>query len=112
MEDVVALAVTVEGGMDRYFLTWGRIQDRVDPPELEALILEVSVRFSLGAKPISARVCSTLHEAQSGPHFYEGFFSMCQLHIPYGERYEQWRAEMDQEMRKGKQIYYLGNPTE
>ena len=39
MEDVAAVKVILSGGVERFFITWGRIQNIVDPSELESLIL-------------------------------------------------------------------------
>jgi hypothetical protein len=39
MEDVVAVRVDLVTGESRYFMTWGRIQDVVDPEPLEALVM-------------------------------------------------------------------------
>ena len=75
MEDMVAVEVVLEDGSSRYFMTWGRIQDVVDPEPLEQLILKHSSRVSLRGVPKSARVCSTLSEAQSGPYFFEALLS-------------------------------------
>lgn len=71
MEDVVAVEVVLEDGSSRYFMTWGRIQDVVDTKPLEQLILKHSSRVSLRGVAKSARVCSTLSEAQSAPYFFE-----------------------------------------
>ena len=69
VEDVVAVAVTLETGERRYFMTWGRIQDTVDPEPLEALILEHASRVALGGTATSAEVCSSLAAAAAEPYF-------------------------------------------
>ncbi len=74
MENIVAVEVELENGQRRYFLTWGRIQDAVDPALLEQLVLRQSPRFSLGGKPIRARLCLSLQEASRESCFYECFF--------------------------------------
>jgi len=62
-------------------------------------------------KRFKARVCRSLQDAAHAPYFYEGFFSFCQKeHIPFGDQYEAWRAEISKKMQAGKEIYYLGNP--
>jgi hypothetical protein len=74
MEDVVAVEVELEDGARRYFLTWGRIQDAVDPGPLCALVLAVAPRFALGGTPAHARLCETLRQAagsDAAPYFYE-----------------------------------------
>jgi hypothetical protein len=110
MEDIVAVAITLEDGARRYFLTWGRIQDPVDPEPLEQIILERSTGFSLGGKPVRAELCVSLQEAAKEPYFYECYFSMCQAKRPNGKKYDKWQRKIDELMRRGKQIWYLGRP--
>ena len=69
MEDIVAVAVDLDAGERRFFLTWGRIQDPVDRGPLERLILEQSTGFALGGKPLRAKVCSSLQVAADEPFF-------------------------------------------
>ncbi len=108
MEDIVAVAVELENGDVRYFLTWGRIQSNVDPAPLERIVLEQSHRFALGGKATKARLCESLQEASNEAGFYECFFSMCQEKIPFGKTtYPKWRARMDKKMKMGKELYYL-----
>lgn len=111
MDDIVAVAVELEDGAERYFLSWGRIQDRVDPEPLEQLVLKYCIGYDLGGKPVKARMCWSVQEASHAPFFYEGFFSMCQEHIPFGEHYATWRKEMNDRMQAGEKLYYLGNPN-
>ncbi len=108
MEDIVAVEVELENGQRRYFLTWGRIQDVVDPEPLEQLVLEQSTGFDLGGAAVSARLCLSLQEASREPYFYEYFFTMCQQKIPFGNRYDPWRKQMNKKMKQGKELYYLG----
>ncbi len=110
MQDVVAVAVKLENGETRYFLTWGRIHDSVDPKPLEEQVLAMSTRFALGARPIGARVCMTLQEAATQPYFYECFFTMSQKKIPVGPKYGDWAAATRGLMAEGKEIYFLGSP--
>jgi hypothetical protein len=94
MEDIVAVAVQLTNGQEVFFLTWGRIQDTVNPKPLAELILKQSHRFSLGGSALNARVCGSLQEAAGEPLFYEGFFSFCQQRIPYGSDYSEWRNQI------------------
>ena len=112
MEDIVAVAVELDNGEERFFMTWGRIQDTVDPEPLEQLVLKHCVGYSLGGKPVKTRMCWTLQEAAHAPHFYEGLFSFSQRPIPFGDHYQTWRAERNKRMQQGKELYYLGNPRE
>lgn len=108
MEDVVAVRVNLGNGEVRYFLTWGRIPDAVDPAPLERLVLRTATTFSLGGKAVSAHLCATLQEAASEPYFFESFFKMCQRRIPFGPDYSAWAAETLQRLEVGKEVYYLG----
>ncbi|HLG77673.1 MAG TPA: hypothetical protein VKX46_14745 [Ktedonobacteraceae bacterium] len=110
MDHIVAVAVELEDGAERFYLTWGRIQDKVDAEPLEQLVLRYCVGDDLGGKPVRARVCRSLQEAAHAPYFYEGFFSFCQEHIPFGEQYEAWSKQMNDRMQAGEELYYLGNP--
>ncbi len=92
MDDIVAVAIELEDGTQRYFLTWGRIQDRVNPKRLEEIVLKHSTSFRLGEER----------------YFYECFFDMCQKKIPHGDHYESWRRKMDKRMRQGYEISYCG----
>jgi len=113
MEDVVAVAVELDNGGQRYFLTWGRIQDPVDPAPLEDLIMAQSRHFSLGGKPVSARVCYSLKEAAesaSAPYFFECLLAMQVDLANRGDDYSVWRAERAKNMDKGRDINYCGRP--
>jgi hypothetical protein len=115
MDDVVAIEVSLADGDVRYFLTWGRVQDTVDPGPVCDLVLRASAAFSLGGKPVTARMCTTLREAAqspNAPYFYECFLTFCHQPIPYGEGYEAWRTATDLAMRAGKEISYCGRPPE
>ena len=75
MDDIVAVAIQLELGAERFFLTWGRIQHPVDPEPLERLMLRLSPAYDLGGKPVKARVCRSLPETAHAPYFYKAFFS-------------------------------------
>ena len=85
MEDIVAVAVELEDGTKRYFLTWGRIQSPVDSAALEQLVIEHSTNFSLQGNPVKARLCLSLQDAAHEPYFYECFFEMCQQKIHFDD---------------------------
>jgi hypothetical protein len=110
VDDLVAVRLTLESGDERYFMTWGRIQDAVDPGPLEKIVLKWSKGFSLGSPAVSAAVCLTLQEARDQPYFFEAVFSFAQQPIPFGDGYEAWRRQADVRMRAGKDLYYLGKP--
>ena len=108
MEDLVAVELTTAEGRRCYFVTWGRVQDAVDPAPLEALILGVANHFALPGTPISARVCNSLQEAREAPLFFEALFDFSQRPIPFGDGYDGWRRRVDELMREGKEIYAVG----
>jgi hypothetical protein len=108
VEDLVAIRVTTDGGDIGYFVTWGRIQDAVDPAPLEKLILKVSERFGLPGVALSAQLCDSLQDARGAQYFYEAIFTFAQQPIPYGPKYEKWRKSKSKLMRKGKDLYYAG----
>lgn len=114
MDDLIAVEVQLADGGRRYFLTWGRIQDAVDPEPVCEVVLSAARDFSLGSEPVRARVCETLREAAESaeaPYFWECFLKFCQRPIPFGENYQDWRAARDEAMSRGKEIAYCGAPV-
>jgi hypothetical protein len=109
VDDIVAIEVRLQSGENRYFLTWGRIQDHVEPEPLAALLLRHAGRFSLDGIPVSARVLWSLHPATAAPYFYEYFFEICRERIPSGRRHEKWRRAKAEAMERGREIWYLGH---
>jgi hypothetical protein len=108
MEDLVAVELITLEGPVCYFITWGRIQDAVDPEPLEQLILSVADHFALPGTPRSTKLCDSLQDAKEAPFFYEALFSFAQKPIPFGSGYQKWRRRMDKLMRQGKEIYAVG----
>ena|SRR5437764_6402405 len=108
MEDIVAVAISTDAGAVCYFLTWGRIQDAVDPGPLEAVVLANARRFAMPGEPVSARICRTLQEAAGAPWFYEYFFKFCQRPIPFGPKYKKWRKRIKRRMETGREIAFIG----
>jgi hypothetical protein len=114
MDDVIAVEVRIAGDGRRYFLTWGRIQDRVDPGPVCDLVLRYSRSCSLGGTPVDARLCSTLREAADSPeapYFYECFWRFASRPVPHDDSYESWRADIAQKMEAGQEICYCGHPA-
>jgi hypothetical protein len=110
MEDIVAVEVRLKTGESRYFMTWGRIQDTIDPKPLAELILRHASTFAIADEPESARVLGSLHYAvQDSPLFFEALFSLASEGIPFGRRYEQWRKKKAREMEAGKEIWHLSH---
>ena len=110
MEDIVAVAVVLQNGKKRYFLTWGRVQDPVDGAPLEAIVLKHASKFTLGGTARRAKLCPTLLEAARQPYFHEALFSFAQEKIPAGRGYAAWKKRADRRMRRGQDLYYLGKP--
>jgi len=108
VDDVVAVQVTTDAGGAGFFMTWGRIQDPVDPGPLETLTLRASSGFRLNGRPVKARVCSSLREAAGEPYFYEALLAFARESIPYGDGYEAWRTAKDSAMGSGKGFVFLG----
>jgi hypothetical protein len=114
MEDVIAVAVRLDDGRQRYFLTWGRIQDVADPEPVCDLVLRFSRSCSLGAAPVSARLCPTLREAADSPdapYFYEAFLAFGSHPVPSGADYPAWKANIAEMMEAGQDIWYCGQPA-
>lgn len=112
MEDIVTIVVQLEDGEERFFMTWGRIQDIVDPEPLEQLVFKYCTDYGLGGKPVKARMCYSLQEAAHAPFFYETFFSFCQEPIPPAKKYQAWKKKIKKRMQKGEELAYLGNPNQ
>ena len=110
MESWVAVEVRTDTRQSRFFMTWGRIQDPDDAEPLEALALQAAARFSVGGRPVRARVCRSLKEAAAQPYFFEALLTFAQQPIPHGDGYEAWRREKAAAMAEGREFYFLGNP--
>jgi hypothetical protein len=113
MDDVVAVEVQLTDGGRRYFVTWGRVQDAVDPEPVCQLVLAAARGYALGGEAIEARLCDTLREAadsDSAPYFYECFLYFAREPVPVNEAYESWRCEKDAAMKAGREIAYCGGP--
>jgi hypothetical protein len=112
VEDVVAVEVELADGGSRFFVTWGRIQDPVDPDPVCGMVLSFAEKCSLGGAAVSARLCGTLKEAAESPdapYFFECFLAFCRPPIPFGDGYEDWRRERADAMENGREIAYCGS---
>jgi hypothetical protein len=63
MEDIVAVRLTLISGRMRYFLTWGRIPEVIDPQPLLATVRDNLHRFDLGGIPATNDMYPTLQDA-------------------------------------------------
>lgn len=113
MDNIVAVAVKIADGNRRFFLTWGRVFDPVDPTELEKIVLAFSGEYALGGKPIAAEVAYSLQDAAGEPYFFEAFHILCTARVPAsGMAFKKWLMKMRREMRKGKHLLYCGLPAQ
>lgn len=108
MEDIVAVRVTLTSGRSRYFLTWGRIPEAIDPQPLLAIVRDNLHRFDLGGEPRAVDLCPSLQDASGAPYFFEALFQMGQKPIPFGPRYKSWSKRMLLAIQGGSELYYLG----
>jgi hypothetical protein len=108
MDVVVAIEVKDSKANVHYFITWGRIFDRVNPNGLESIIAKHAPMFGI-KKPRFAAVCDSLQSASKAQHFYEALMHFSQERIPSGKRtYSSWREKMKGQMLSGKQLFYCG----
>ena len=112
MDDIVALRVVLDKGPNQYFLTWGRLLGPVETKGLEELVGSHLSKFALPGHAVSINVCDSLREASGARTFYECFFEMCQKPIPFGDGYKNWATQMLDQLRQGREIYYLGAEME
>jgi hypothetical protein len=110
MEDVIAVRVRLRRGGSRYFMTWGRLFDPVDPAQLEAVVREHLGKFDLGGDPVSVEICSTLQEASAQPYFFEALWWFGQQEVPYGPAYKRWVSSKRRQLKGGHDLHYLGGP--
>jgi hypothetical protein len=111
MDDLVAVEVVLTTGHRRYFLTWGRIQDPVDPEPVCVIVRDHAEAGAFKGLVKSVRLCDSLREAaDSGdaPYFYECFFAFSRRSIPFGPDYERWRQERHEAMTRHKEIADCG----
>ena len=112
MDDIVALKVVLADGQSRYLLTWGRLIDPVETKGLEELVRGHLPKFGLTGEVMTISVCDSIREASGARYFYENFFQMCQKPIPFGDGQQQWASQMLEQLKQGREIYYLGADVE
>lgn len=105
----MAVEVTQPDGTSRYFITWGRVHDPVDPVPLDAVVFSHCSGF--GVDGARARICPTLQSALEQPYFYETLFNFAGQRPPFGPAYEAWRDRIKARMADGHELQYLGAPT-
>lgn len=108
MEDIVAIRVKLTSGQARYFLTWGRIPEAIDPEPLLTLVRDNLHRFDLGGTPKAVELCPTVQDAAEAPYFFEHLFAMSQRPIPFGPGYKAWSKRTLTALENGRALHYLG----
>ena len=111
MEDVVAVELKTDSGLCHHVVTWGRVQENVDPKPLVALVLSKAPKFGIHA--VSGRVCGTLREAGNAPYFHEAiieFAAKLAKRNASGVSHKKWRKKTDARMRDGRDLFYCGHP--
>ena len=110
MEDVIAIRARTDQGQVRYWLTWCRLFDPVDPEPMIAAV-RPHLRWSdKQGEIVEITVCVSLQEASDQPYFYEGLFWLGQTHIPFGDGYNAWKHAKRDELADGRALFYLGDP--
>ena len=115
MEDIVAVEVRLADGGHRYFVTWGRAFDSVDPQRLERLALDHARNFALGAQAESAHVCWFLQDASRETYFYEAlaqFTAQLSTRPSDAAGSTAWIVDRAREDVDGSGWYYLGKPRD
>jgi hypothetical protein len=115
MEDVIAVEIGLKDGSSRFFVTWGRIQEPVDPGAVCELVMRHASEAMLGGEPVAAKVCPTLRgaaESSAAPYFFDALVKFSRQGIPHGDDYEPWRRERAAAMASGLEIYYCGTPSQ
>jgi hypothetical protein len=107
MENIILIKVADQNKRKYYFLTWGRIFDRIDADLYSTIIRPHLTKFGIESA-ISFEVCNSLQEGAKAQYFYENFFMMCQSKIPFGKKYNAWQKSMVKKIKSGKEIYFLG----
>jgi hypothetical protein len=111
MEGIVAVELVTPSGVHHYIVTFGRIQDPVDPAPLGQLVRQHASKFGLG-DATSVRVCGSLQEARRAPYFYEALirFGAEMAASRRTDDHAGWVATIDHKMRDGQLLHYLGDP--
>ena len=105
MDDVVGLRVTLKNGRVRGVITWGRVGDPIDDGWLlDAYRLSLSVESKAEVERVE--LCGSLREISTSEYFFEGLIAFARRPIPFGEGYEEWRAERLDEFKAGNGDFY------
>jgi hypothetical protein len=88
-------------------LTYGRLWEPIDDSDLKAAVRASLPKFGLQSTD-EICLCDSLQELRSCPYFYEGFLSFAWHPIPFGDDYEEWRAQMRARVLSGDSIHCVG----
>ncbi len=110
MDDVIAVRARTDEGQVRYWLTWGRLFDAVDPEPMIAAVRPQLQWPGRRGQIVMVEICASLQEASDQPYFYEGLFWLSQTLIPFGDGYEAWTRVMRDRLAAGRELFYLGDP--
>jgi hypothetical protein len=106
MDDVVALEVRLAGEVKpHFFLTWGRLHDRVNPAPLEAVVRGLVERRTAVD---NVRVCDSLREAAGARFFHEALLHFAWRPVPFGDGYTEWAARTRAALEAGHELYDCG----
>jgi hypothetical protein len=111
VEDIVAVELKTPSGVPHCVMTFGRIQEAVDPTDVESIVLEHASRIGL-SEATSAEVCWSLRDARDAPYFYEALVDFAaSLAAREHQDYEERRERTDRQMHAGEHLWYCGDPS-
>ena len=110
MDEVVAIRVRDRTRGMGYFLTWGRVYDRVDPGPLLSVVRAVLERRDF-REIEELNVCLSLAEASREFYFYEAMLRFGWERPSYGKRYASWQKRMRAKVASGEAIV-MATPIE
>ena len=110
MDSIVAVAVRLDTGLQRFYLTFGRIFDPVDSVELEKVVLIYAKLSKIDGKPVNAEVAYSLLDAAREPYFYEAYFLIINTYNELLDLHgDNLMSVLQTDLRKGKYIFYCGS---
>ena len=112
MDDVVAVCCDLKMGdgssRRRWYLTWGRTFEPVDPTQLiECVRAFVLANWQVAEADV--RVCESLAAARDAKYFYDGLIYFARLSASAGYGTVQWIEEERARMLTGKSMYLAGD---
>jgi hypothetical protein len=115
VDNIIAVRVTLDSGVNRYFLTWGRLGSNDPwPGDIERAVLKASKSWAIRGIPAGAQVCDSLQEVSGERYFYENLVAM-QYQMPpqtARKKFTAWAGAMTAAVLRGEQLYFLGLPKD